>query len=126
MSTKLCQEYLVKKFASWADEKYGPKNFDPNCEWRVDDALREEYAKLVKNAHKPSGWKRLSKFVVGSKADREGGSGERTGNCLVEDYPHLNGWTCRVFMLKGSEDELQIALFEKNGVIADEYIDYSD
>lgn len=120
MSTKLCQEYLVKNFASWADERYGDET-----KTYPDADLRKECKRIVANAHKPSGWKRVSKYKVGSKTDIEGTENERTGMNYVDSFPHLVGWTCRVFYLKES-DYIEIALFEKDGVIAEDYDDLSD
>lgn len=126
MSTKKCQEYLVEKFASWADDRYGPQNFTAESfGGPMDPAFKAEYAKIVKNAHKASGWKRLSKFTVGSKVDVEGTDQHRTGDNLAADYPKLRGWTCRIFLLKDS-DSIEIALFEKDGEISSTYVDYSD
>lgn len=125
MGTKLCQEYLVTKFASWADERYGEEALNEMIKDSMFKDIEKENKKIIENAHKPSGWKRVAKFEVGSKADVEGSEQERTGYKLIEDFPQYKGWTCRVFLLKKS-DSIEIALFEKDGVIADEYVDYSD
>lgn len=113
MSTKICQEYMTRRFAHLVRDIYGD----------TDDTAW--LAKLEANARKPSGWARVAKFTVGSKVDVAGGKGGRTGCSLVDDFPHLRGWTCRIFLLKES-DTIEIAIFEKDGVIADEFVDYSD
>ncbi len=125
MSTKICQEHLVKNFASWAEARYGEEAQRDMIEDGMTANIRAEFKRIVQNAYKPSGWKRLAKFEVGSKVDVEGGSYERTGGNLLEEFPNLKGWTCRIFLLKES-DSIEIALFEKDGVISDEYVDYSD
>lgn len=123
MSTRLCQEYLVKNFASWADAQYGED--DDLIEGSFTAQIRANNKKVIKNSRKPSGWARVAKYTVGSKTDVEGTDQPRTGANLARDFPKLKGWTCRVFLLKDS-DSIEIALFEKDGVVSTEYYDFSD
>lgn len=115
LTTKDCQEYMVKNHAQDALERYSPKKEMVPYPGEAEE--RKELEKICRNAKTPSGWKRTAKYTVGSKTDRDGSDSEGyTGLNYAELRPDLIGGIVRTMYLRDS-DHITYNLIEKDGKI---------
>ena len=102
MKTIDCQNYLVAKYGQELSNNYLKDISDREIDILSEtDSEQIKWQKtLIKDIKKqvpkpliPKQWKRMTKYIIGSKTDKEGSnSSAHTGRRLCDDYPQYRDW----------------------------------